>query len=141
MSDIKTYEYVWLDGFKPEPSMRSKIKATDLRGTDKGLLNDDMPPKWSFDGSSTQQAEGGSSDCLLIPVQMYNNQTNPEHLVMSEVLAADNSIHPSKTRDSASKVVQMNCGLGLSKNIFTNPDGSPRWKMVNLDLRAIITVV
>ena len=37
MSDIKTYEYVWLDGFKPEPSMRSKIKATDLRGTDKGL--------------------------------------------------------------------------------------------------------
>ena len=38
MSDIKTYEYVWLDGFKPEPSMRSKIKATDLRGTDKGCL-------------------------------------------------------------------------------------------------------
>ena len=52
MSDIKTYEYVWLDGFKPEPSMRSKIKATDLRGTDKGELNDDMPPKWSFDGLS-----------------------------------------------------------------------------------------
>ena len=28
MSDTKTYEYIWLDGFKPEPSMRSKIKAT-----------------------------------------------------------------------------------------------------------------
>jgi len=36
MTDIKTYEYVWLDGYKPEPSIRSKIKATDLRGTDKG---------------------------------------------------------------------------------------------------------
>ena len=33
MSDIKTYEYVWLDGFKPEPSIRSKIKATDLRAS------------------------------------------------------------------------------------------------------------
>ena len=64
--------------------MRSKIKATDLRGTDKGMLNDDMPPKWSFDGSSTQQAEG-KFDCLLLPVQMYNNPTNPDHLVMTQV--------------------------------------------------------
>ena len=55
----------------------------------------------SFDGSSTQQAEGGSSDCLLIPVQMYNNPTNPDHLVMCEVLAADNTVHPSNTRDAA----------------------------------------
>ena len=98
MSDIKTYEYVWLDGYKPEPSVRSKIKATDLRGTDVGMLNDNMPPRWSFDGSSTQQAEGGSSDCLLIPVQMYENPTTPDHLVMCEVLTADNSVHPSNTR-------------------------------------------
>ncbi len=126
MSDIKTYEYVWLDGFKPEPSMRSKIKATDLRGTDKGELNDDMPPKWSFDGSSTQQAEGGSSDCLLIPVQMYNNPTNPDHLVMCEVLVADNSIHPSNTRDAASKVVTDEWWFGFEQEyFFTNPDGSP----------------
>ena len=40
MSDIKTYEYVWLDGFKPEPSIRSKIKATDLRGIDYLLLGE-----------------------------------------------------------------------------------------------------
>ena len=52
---MKTYEYIWLDGYKPEPMMRSKVKATE----------DETPPDWSFDGSSTQQAEGGSSDCLL----------------------------------------------------------------------------
>jgi glutamine synthetase len=57
MSEFKTYEYIWLDGYKPESSMRSKVKAT----------KSDTPPEWSFDGSSTQQAEGGSSDCLLIP--------------------------------------------------------------------------
>jgi len=52
MTNYKTYEYIWLDGYKPESSMRSKVKATDA----------DTPPDWSFDGSSTQQAEGGSSD-------------------------------------------------------------------------------
>ena len=61
MGDLKKYEYIWLDGFQPEPSMRSKIKVTD----------EDTPPEWSFDGSSTQQAEGDSSDCLLLPVQTY----------------------------------------------------------------------
>ena len=48
---MKTYEYIWLDGYQPEPSMRSKVKAT----------KDETPPEWSFDGSSTQQAEGGLS--------------------------------------------------------------------------------
>ena len=56
MSDNKILEYIWLDGYQPEPSLRSKIKVT----------NDDSAPNWSFDGSSTQQAEGGSSDCILI---------------------------------------------------------------------------
>ena len=27
MADYKTYEYIWLDGYQPEPSMRSKVKA------------------------------------------------------------------------------------------------------------------
>ena len=126
MSDIKTYEYVWLDGFKPEPSLRSKVKATDLRGTDKGEMNDSMPPKWSFDGSSTQQAEGGSSDCLLIPVQKYDNPTNPDHLVMCEVLAADGTVHPSNTRVAAAEVATDEWWFGFEQEyFFTNPDGSP----------------
>ena len=29
MTDMKTYEYIWLDGYTPEPFMRSKVKATD----------------------------------------------------------------------------------------------------------------
>ena len=29
MSDMKTYEYIWLDGYTPEPFMRSKVKATE----------------------------------------------------------------------------------------------------------------
>ena len=55
---MKKLEYIWLDGYKPEQTLRSKVKVTD----------EDTPPGWAFDGSSTQQAEGGSSDCVLKPV-------------------------------------------------------------------------
>ena len=44
---MKKYEYVWLDGYQPEPYLRSKVKVTSDRN----------PPEWSFDGSSTQQAD------------------------------------------------------------------------------------
>jgi glutamine synthetase len=50
---MKKYEYIWLDGYQPEQSLRSKIKAT----------TDETAPGWNFDGSSTQQAGGGESDC------------------------------------------------------------------------------
>ena len=54
---------------------------------------------WSFDGSSTLQAPGGSSDCLLKPVAIY---PDPERkngfLVMTEVLNADGSAHESNGR-------------------------------------------
>ena len=29
MAEYKTYEYIWLDGYTPEPNMRSKVKATE----------------------------------------------------------------------------------------------------------------
>ena len=56
---MKKYEYVWLDGYEPEPFLRSKVKVTA----------DNTAPEWSFDGSSTQQADTQGSDCILIPVQ------------------------------------------------------------------------
>ena len=87
MGDLKKYEYIWLDGFQPEPSMRSKIKVTD----------EDTPPEWSFDGSSTQQAEGDSSDCLLLPVQTYESPVYSDFLVMTQVHSADHKTHPSNT--------------------------------------------
>ena len=51
-------EYIWLDGYKPTSNLRSKTKVVEDFS---GKLED--CEVWSFDGSSTQQAEGGSSDC------------------------------------------------------------------------------
>ena len=56
-------EYIWLDGYKPTQSLRSK---TMVRSDFGGTLEE--CPMWSFDGSSTEQADGSDSDCLLKPL-------------------------------------------------------------------------
>ena len=87
-------EYIWLDGYKPTANLRSKTKIVEKFG---GKLSD--CPMWSFDGSSTQQAEGGSSDCLLKPVAVYPDPVRKNaFLVMTEVLNADGSPHESNGR-------------------------------------------
>jgi len=52
-------EYIWIDGTTPTQKLRSKTKIVP-----KG----EEPPIWAFDGSSTQQATGDRSDCVLQPV-------------------------------------------------------------------------
>ena len=73
-------EYIWLDGYKPTANLRSKTKVvSDFGGTLEEV------PMWSFDGSSTLQAEGGSSDCLLKPVAIYPDPVrNNAFLIMTE---------------------------------------------------------
>jgi glutamine synthetase len=56
-------------------------------------------PMWVFDGSSTEQAEGGNSDCLLNPVAIIPDpDRNNGYLVMTEVLTPDGSAHVSNGR-------------------------------------------
>ena len=87
-------EYIWLDGYKPTQSLRSKTKIVDDFS---GQLED--CPEWSFDGSSTEQAEGNSSDCLLKPVFVCPDPAIKNgYLVMTEVLNADGTAHESNGR-------------------------------------------
>ena len=95
MSLIKL-EYIWLDGYKPTQSLRSKTKVVKAEDFDGTLASLSM---WSFDGSSTEQAPGGSSDCLLKPVYVVNDpQRKNGYLVMCEVLNADGTPHESNGR-------------------------------------------
>ncbi|MEM8484225.1 MAG: glutamine synthetase beta-grasp domain-containing protein [Bacteroidota bacterium] len=87
-------EYIWLDGYKPTQSLRSK---TMVRKDFGGSLEE--CPTWSFDGSSTEQADGSSSDCLLKPVAIFPDPGREEaYLVMTEVLNADGTPHDSNGR-------------------------------------------
>ncbi len=87
-------EYIWLDGYEPTQSLRSK---TQIRSNFGGTLEE--CPVWSFDGSSTEQADGADSDCLLKPVAIYPDPGRHDaYLVMTEVLNADGSAHVSNGR-------------------------------------------
>ncbi|MEZ4825253.1 MAG: glutamine synthetase beta-grasp domain-containing protein [Bacteroidia bacterium] len=87
-------EYIWLDGSKYTQGLRSKTKIVSNFS---GKLED--CPMWSFDGSSTEQAEGRSSDCLLKPVAIYPDPARKNgYLVMTEVLNPDRTPHPTNGR-------------------------------------------
>ena len=100
-------EYIWLDGYQPESNLRSKTKIWDFDPTINpkyNTLRENGPcpeelPTWSFDGSSTRQAEGNFSDCLLQPVRVIADpQRKQAFLVLCEVLNADGTPHISNNR-------------------------------------------
>ncbi len=89
-------EYIWLDGYQPEANLRSKTKivSEDFSGKVEDC------PMWSYDGSSTKQAEGNFSDCLLKPVSIIEDPERINaYLVLCEVLNPDGTVHASNTRN------------------------------------------
>lgn len=91
------FEYVWTDGYNPTPNFRSKTKVLEVSEDYHGEL--DLIPDWSFDGSSTLQAEGASSDCILKPVRVYKDPARLNgYLVLCEVYDANENPHCTNTR-------------------------------------------
>jgi glutamine synthetase len=92
-------EYVWLDGYKPEPNLRSKVKIVNADTIGASI---DSFPMWNFDGSSTNQANTGNSDRLLKPVRWYMSDQYPLEdntvYVLCEVLNPDGTPHESNKR-------------------------------------------
>jgi glutamine synthetase len=120
MAKIKL-EYIWLDGYTPVPNLRSKTKIFD--GDPATLKLEDLPV-WGFDGSSTQQAEGRSSDCLLKPVALFPDASRVNgFLVMSEVLLPNGTPHPTNTR--ADIPDDPGTWFGFEQEYFLYEDGRP----------------
>jgi glutamine synthetase len=112
-------EYVWLDGYQPEPNIRSKTKIVDSEPK-----KPEDCPGWSFDGSSTQQAEGHSSDCLLKPVRIIKDPGRKNaSIVMCEVLNADGSVHSTNGRGSFEDDPDL--WLGFEQEYTIMKDGRP----------------
>jgi glutamine synthetase len=118
---IYKFEYIWLDGYTPEPNLRSKTKVINF--TKEDFTISDLP-MWTFDGSSTKQAEGIDSDCLLKPVKMIKDpQRKNGYLVLCEVLNPDETPHISNTR---SKITDdSNLWLGFEQEFFIYKKGLP----------------
>jgi glutamine synthetase len=113
-------EYIWLDGYEPVANLRSKTLVKDF---------DTFPeleqlPNWGFDGSSTQQADGSNSDCVLKPVARFRDTTRINGvLVMCEVLNPDGTPHVSNSR--ATIVDDPETWFGFEQEYFLYKNGQP----------------
>ncbi len=113
-------EYIWLDGNKPVPGLRGK---TQLKSFENPPTLADLP-LWGFDGSSTNQAEGKSSDCVLKPVALYPDASRKDaYVVLSEVLNADGTPHPTNFRATIENDPEF--WVGLEQEYFLYQDGRP----------------
>ena len=117
-------EYIWIDGTSPTPLLRSKTKI---------LADGKTPPVWGFDGSSTEQATGESSDCMLKHVFTCPDpiRGGSNVIVLCEVYnAVDGKAHPTNTRaaaeKSAKKYAKHEMIFGIEQEYtFLKPDGTP----------------
>ena len=94
MNKIKA-EYIWMDGHKPTEKLRSKTKILNEK-----VNNIEDLPMWGFDGSSTMQATGHKSDCMLKPVKLIPDpiRGGDNVIVLCEVFNADGTVHETNTR-------------------------------------------
>jgi glutamine synthetase len=109
-------EYIWLDGRKPVPELRGKttIKPFDHPAHTRGA-------PLGFDGSSTMPAE---SDCVLKPVALYPDASRKDgYIVLSEVLNADGTPHPSNMRATIEN--DPDFWVGFEQEYFLYKDGRP----------------
>jgi glutamine synthetase len=113
-------EYIWLDGYKPVPNLRGKTLIKEFSSFPKL----EELPAWGFDGSSTRQAEGHSSDCILKPVAAFPDTTKKNGvLVMNEVMLPDGKPHPSNGR--ATILDDPGAWFGFEQEYFLYKDGRP----------------
>tara|TARA_R110001599_G_scaffold341354_1_gene562352 strand:- start:44 stop:1102 length:1059 start_codon:yes stop_codon:yes gene_type:complete len=117
-------EYIWLDGYETQ-NLRSKIKVVELE--------DQFPdikdlPLWNFDGSSTKQAEGRTSECLLQPVRTYSAGSQKIY-VLCEVLNQDKTPHVSNKRAKLAKICKKTKNKcfwwGFEQEYFITKDSIP----------------
>jgi glutamine synthetase len=115
-------EYIWIDGQKPTAKLRSKTKV---------VPDGQEPPFWGFDGSSTEQAPGKASDCVLNPVLVKPDpiRGGDDVLVMCEVLTTDMEPHESNTRarcaEVAARYEDHESWFGLEQEYTFFKDGRP----------------
>jgi len=105
--------YIWIDGTSPTQMLRSKVKI--LPYTSQFTLENF--PQWNFDGSSTYQAAGHSSDLILQPVCFVRDPIlgKENFLVLCEVLNPDGTPHESNKRARLEQIMKE---YGHAKDIW-----------------------
>jgi glutamine synthetase len=128
-------EYVWLDGYETQ-NLRSKVKVIDYNQELQAPLKLEDAPVWNFDGSSTEQAPGGESECILRPVRIYSRgNITSGAIVLCEVYNTDGTPHESNSRaklavsrlstNDIAGINDMGFWWGFEQEYFIMQNGSP----------------
>ena len=116
-------EYIWVDGSRPTKTLRSKTKIVEDGTTEL--------PDWGFDGSSTNQAVGHESDCILKPVFVCDDpiRGGDAKLVLCEVYDANDQPHSTNTRAPLREVAERHADqeawYGMEQEYTMFQDGRP----------------
>lgn len=117
-------DYVWLDGYKPTPNIRTKAQVVP---SDSFTGKVEEAPLWGFDGSSTHQAEGHDSDCILRPVRVYPNpRIDNGYLILCDVLTRDGEEHSTNMRAKIDDAAAEEFWFGFEQEyVLMNTNGRP----------------
>ncbi|XP_012287221.1 glutamine synthetase 2 cytoplasmic [Orussus abietinus] len=99
-------KYIWIDG--TGEGLRCKTRTLDFVPKSPKEL-----PKWTYDGSSTYQAEGGDSDIFLYPVALY---PDPFRGGNNKLVLCD-TYHSDKTPTKSNKRFKANEGMEKVKDV------------------------
>jgi len=119
---MKLAEYIWIDGTQPTARLRSKTRV---------LQDEQDPDIWGFDGSSTEQADGMNSDCVLFPVMACNDPLRRTNslLVLCEVYDTELTPHTTNTRsacrEASEKYIAHAPLFGLEQEYTFYKEGRP----------------
>lgn len=124
-------EYIWIGG---NGEIRSKTRVLyDIITTDISEI-----PDWNFDGSSTSQASGTTSELIIKPRKAFINPFKTNNaiekikrslflLVICDVYNTDGTPHKTNTRDFANKIFEMKKDeepwFGIEQEYFLIGDG------------------
>ena len=110
-------EYIWIDSVG---GLRSKSRVIEVwENEESGGIPIPNLPEWSFDGSSTEQATGSDSDCLLKPVHYVLDplqKTSLGYLVLCEVYQGNGVAHATNTRSKLMNI--FNSGAAKAEGWF-----------------------
>ncbi|KAK6634313.1 gamma-glutamylcysteine synthetase [Polyplax serrata] len=117
--------YIWIDGTGQNLRMKDKVvdsvpkKPEDL-------------PTWSYDGSSTYQADGHNSDTYMIPRALYKDpfRPGPHYLALCDTYKSDKTPTASNFRAKAvealAKAEKFKCWFGVEQEYtMLDMDGYP----------------
>lgn len=113
-------EYIWIGG---KNELRSKARVLEFNNFSLKNVFENLP-KWNYDGSSTEQAEGNDSEVIIIPRKVVKCpfRKNANFLVMCDTYKPDGTPLPNNNRVDANKIFESKLDeepwFGLEQEFF-----------------------